>query len=517
METLTINNFKGSLTRVFNGDINSGLAKYSTSFGYEPFGYPYQLRWQDKPVQIDSGATVIADLILRMKGRVESGTPYVYGVGYAGKFYKITVNANSPSLVASTSLNLKYGGGLEFYKGSTEKVYIGHDSGVVKIGFDGSSQTNLTGASVSWVTNVPRPIKHFLGKLYVGNDTNLAEIDTTEDVITASKLNPAIPANWHIKDLDISRDGVYLVILATRMIQSDIQTSDPTDISSNQESVIALWNGSNDGITTYESIPSFSMTSFNTSSQNEFLFGYDIAGAVLRNNSEKILSLIGCKSPLPGAIDFNGNLIGAGVPETSNGHLVATNWIYGSLDSEFGIGFWKNYKATATGLNTDVMVVGAVKIVSSLTWGSNSYAPLVDGKYYYSTYETGGTPTAKFYYHITTGAYGAESGDGVYETQNQLFGKKIEVKAIRVYCEPTAVNNGFQMDLIGCDGNILTGGTYTYDYSAGGDITQNQGALDLIEFTCQTAPTYSLGLRITNTGTTNMKIHKIEIDWTQAK
>ncbi len=102
---------------------------------------------------------------------------------------------------------------------------------------------------------------------------------------------------------------------------------------------------------------------------------------------------------------------------------------------------------------------------------------------------------------------------GVYETQTQLFSKRITVKQIRVYTEPTATGNGFQVDCIGSDGTIITNGTSTYTFAAGSDPTLLQGALERIDFNPKMGSTYALGLRITNTGTTNMTIKKIEVDW----
>jgi len=92
MQTLTINNFQGRLTRYMDGDINSGFAKYTTTFGNDPFTTPGNLTWFETPTRIDSGGSVITDLIMAMRPRLESGITYVYAIGHTGRLYKIQVN-----------------------------------------------------------------------------------------------------------------------------------------------------------------------------------------------------------------------------------------------------------------------------------------------------------------------------------------------------------------------------------------------------------------------------------------
>ena len=92
MPTLTINNFQGRLTRYLDGDINSGYAKYTTTFGNDPFTSPGNLTWFEQPTRIDSGESVITDLIVAARPRLESGITYVYAIGHTGRLYKIQVN-----------------------------------------------------------------------------------------------------------------------------------------------------------------------------------------------------------------------------------------------------------------------------------------------------------------------------------------------------------------------------------------------------------------------------------------
>ena len=131
-KTLTIDNFKGAFTEFTDGDINSGLTNIINSFGYDSFKLPGNLTWGETPVRIDSGATVITDLIMAGKGRVESGITYVYAIGHTGRLYKIQVNDpttfnpdyNNPVLLAtltSGTPTFTRGGFIDFFGATTKK------------------------------------------------------------------------------------------------------------------------------------------------------------------------------------------------------------------------------------------------------------------------------------------------------------------------------------------------------------------------------------------------------------
>ena len=166
MPTLTINNFQGRLTRYEKGDINSGFAKYSKTYGNDPFSDPGNLTWFEQPTRIDAAESVITDLIMAARPRLESGITYVYAIGHTGRLYKIQVNDpttynpdyDNPVLLATLtaeSPTFKYGASIQFY-GSTEKIFIGHDRGVTKINFNGTSET-FVGTQASYTSSVPRP------------------------------------------------------------------------------------------------------------------------------------------------------------------------------------------------------------------------------------------------------------------------------------------------------------------------------------------------------------------------
>jgi hypothetical protein len=97
----------------------------------------------------------------------------------------------------------------------------------------------------------------------------------------------------------------------------------------------------------------------------------------------------------------------------------------------------------------------------------------------------------------------------VYETQTQLFSKRVALSQIRVYCEPVVAGNAFQLDVIDVDGNPVQNGTFTYTYGDPADKNER------INFNPGNKTMYGLGIRVTNTGSTNMTIKKIEIDYSE--
>ena len=136
-------------------------------------------------------------------------------------------------------------------------------------------------------------------------------------------------------------------------------------------------------------------------------------------------------------------------------------------------------------------------------------------KIYFSTLETSSAPTTKykFYKWSPPSSVNYVTGDAldgaVYQTQAQLFSKKITVKEVRIYAEPWVANNSFQLELIGSSGNAITNGSYTF--TSGSTLTVGN---DYAWWTPDIAPTYNLGIRVTNKGTANHTIMKIELDYT---
>lgn len=528
MPTLPINNFQGRLTRYKDGDINSGLAKYDTTFGNDPFTNPGNLTWFEAPSRIDSGGSVITDLIMASRPRLESGITYVYAIGHTGRLYKIQVNDptnylpnyDNPVLLATLTSNsptFKYGASIQFF-GSTERIYIGHDIGVTRIDFNGANET-FVGTPASYTANVPRPSVNFAGKLYFGNGTNLAEIDSTATVTSYSKLTPAFPVGTQVRDIDVSPDGNYVQIVVSRVPQADmtVTTQDTSSLSSG-DSYFIYWNGTDPGYTSYNPYNSYSLSTNTSFGPYSYTMGYDLGGAAIYAGGSKIISLPNSLSPNFSAMFSTGNLLGFAAPENDSSVLKGSLLTYGNYDREIPEGLFRFFRVSAGSPQTDIIQMPVCAIVSNLFYGSSSagYSQNLVGsaKLYFSTLETSSAPTTAYkLYKFTTVPTGLGTAiGGVYETQTQLFSKKITVKEVRAYIEPLVANNSFRIDLIGSDGGVIPNSAYTFTAGSGADVVGN----DLCRYNPAINRTYALGVRITNLGSANMVFTKIEIDYEQA-
>lgn len=524
MKTLVIDNFLGRLARYVDGDINSGFAKYETTYGNDPFSNPSTLQWFEAPTQIDAAGSVVTDLIMAMKPRLENGITYVYAIGHTGRLYKIQVNDpttynpnyDNPVLLATLtaqSPTFKYGASIQFY-GATEKIYIGHDKGVTSITFAGGSET-FVGALGSWTQNVPRNSVNFAGVLYYTNGTNLAAIDSTELVTTYAKLSPAFPVGTQARDIDVSPDGNFVQVVVSRVPQPDltVATQDTNSLSSG-DSYFIYWNGTDTGYTAYNPFLSYSINSNIAFGQFGYLMGYDLGGAAIYAGAQKIVSLPLSVSPTFGALYSTGNMMGFFAPEQADDVLKGSLLNYGSYDNEIPTGLFRLLRVGATSPQTDVVQIPSCSVVSNLVYGSSSAGytnnQVGAAKLYFSTLETSSAPTTAYkLYKFTTVPTGLGTAiGGVYETQTQLFGKKVKIGEVRIYVEPLVTNNSFKIDLIGSGGTVISGSTKTF--TVGSTATAGN---DYLWYTPDCAPTYALGVRITNLGSVNMKFNKIEIDY----
>ncbi len=697
VQTLIIDNFQGRLTRYSDGDINSGYANYTTTFGNDPFTSPGNLTWFETPIQIDPTGSVITDLIMASKNRLESGISYVYAIGHTGRFYKIQVNDpttynpnyDNPVLLATLAINtptFKYGASMQFY-GATEKVYIGHDKGVTSINFDGTGEA-FVGVLATWTQNVPRMSASFAGSLYYTNGTNIAAIDSTATVTTYTKLSPGFPVGTQARDIDVSPDGTYVQIIVSRVPQPDltVSTQDTSSLSSG-DSYRFLWNGTDTGYTSYATFNSYSMGSNLSFGDNTFSMGYDLGGAAIYQNTQKIISLTLSNCPVPQALYSIGNLLGFAAPEQANGVSTGSLLVYGQYDNEIPPGLFRFFRNASVGVTataatlpasgtndtstgtepwtnpgnitaddssyasvgdvdgtniTDnrVSLVGSTGLITtankanSATWtttestvsyggaadlwgatwtpadindadfgavlavnvnGPNAFisnylkggtfgfsiplAATIKGikldikrklasgfgttanvncfkitvyyedpaavqnviqmptcevvsnllygasnagytnnqigsaKLYFSTNETStADPNQYNLYKFTTVPTGlGTSIGGVYQTQTQIIGKKVEVKEVRIYGEPWVLNNSFLVEVIGSNGQAIENCSKTF--IAGDNLTV--GA-DYAWYTPQGSPTYAIGVRVTNLGSVNNVITKIEVDYAAA-
>src|SRR3990167_11522603 len=105
VKTIPITNFGGRLTRILNGDLNSGFAKFAPSFGYDPFIKPMNLTWLETPTSI---AGIVS---LPQAGKVTADStqgPNVHVIDQLGNWYQIRsanlANSNLNSVIGIASV-----------------------------------------------------------------------------------------------------------------------------------------------------------------------------------------------------------------------------------------------------------------------------------------------------------------------------------------------------------------------------------------------------------------------------
>lgn len=530
-QTLTITNFSGRLTRILNGDLNSGFAKFTPSWGFDPFSKPMNLTWLEKPTDITGP---ISGLPLAGKTTENSGISdaqvFIYDLN--SKIYGIAsntiTNANVNSVVSIGSIRAGrsdplFPVSMDFY-GNTLQVYIGSEYGVNRANFDGSSDTFVGNATRYYGSY--RPLKQFNGALFFGNGKTIGKIDAAGTITSPvasvagssavySSLNPPLPRESLIQDLDVSLDGNYLLITGANKQAIERVDSVAVDVNNSlaTEGAIFKWNGSDQTITAMTSTPSYWPQALQTFLGNNLFFANDNFGSSLNDETKKILMLPNNKAPLPSATCTNGNFLTWWCREIIGTKSYATLYYYGSLDSENQPGLyrvlrWETTQASANVFmpSLNVLVGNAYKTIN----GSSAVVTRGYGKHYLGVNSRGISTYQSFLLSFLITPTGDGTPNlGVYETQTQLFSKRIGLSQIRVYTESVVAGNGFQLDIIDTDGNVMSNGTFTYSY--GDPIDKNMR----INFNPNSQTMYGLGIRITNMGTTNMTIKKIEIDYTE--
>lgn len=537
-QTLTITNWNGALTRQNFGDINSGLANFDTSFGYNPFFNPGQLTWMKSPSTVAGG---ISGLVIAGCSRVEAGVVYTYVITNTGHFVKITGEGGGQAdlhTLSTGSPTFTYGADMCFF-GATDTIYIAHDKGVTSIKTDGSGETQIGTWDATHFTPIVtrRALHEFLGNLYVTNSdpsvtyaNNIAEIIPAGTVSTYAKLSPSLPVGTYIRDIDISPDLTYLLLSASLIPSELLAPVNDGGNTGSSDSALYQWNGTDVGVTTGFSLPSFQTTALQSFSGKQMMFMYDTFGGALYDSGNKKLTLRNQKSPMPGATSTTGNFLTWMNPDfvwnhdTLAGSMVGSLYYYGQMDETTPKGLWRLFRQSSA-------IGGVIYSMPFNSFTTNRYISVdtnallqVDsnGTHLFSfiDYSGSGGSTVNNLYIF----YAAPPDDspgtpwngaiaGVYETQVQMLPMKATVKQIRVYTNPTTTNNGFNLDLIGPDSKKITNGSFSYSYTAGSDITQLKGAVDRINFNPGALNTYGVGVRITNTGSANMTINKVEIDW----
>ena len=524
VKTLVIDKFNGRMSRFRDGNINSGMTNFFTSWGYNTFDFSGTLSFLQSPISI--AGSVITDCVMAGKIRMESGIAFMYAIGHTGRLYKIQINDiasknpdyDTPVLLATLAngQTFHYGASLDFYQGVSEKIWIGHDTGATKINFDASGETNFIGGS--WVSNVPRQQAQFVGKLYFTNGSNITEFDATEAITTYTKLSPGFPSNSQARDMDLSSDGRYLIITVARNAIGDmVGTAPDTNQIASMPSYLFYWNGTDVAPTSVNSFPAFTINTYKTFYSYEYLFGFQVGGAMLGSPKEVLKILVFDTPPLPNAVDSSGNLLSWAAPIWDAGVLKMAIYLFGKVDDETDGGIYRQLLLSSSLSGGNIMKVPFYTAVSCAELGPSTggYAAPFNffgtGKTYFSTVEYNGSTTSYGFYSFKNAsdfltAYGA----GIYETQHQVFSEKILVKEVRVYFEPVTADGivSFQTDLIGLDGSVISGGTKVFS------PTTTSG--DRLKYNPSHSPTSALGLRITNAGASTPYIHKVEIDYTSA-
>lgn len=525
-QTIAITNFSGPLTRQVNGDLNSGMAKFATSWGYDPFSQPGNLTWNYQASDIKG--SVITDAVVA--GTFNFLNNFTF-FGNSGRLYNVNptgLTDNSP--LADTSSFLGSLPASDFIYGSdiiagltkisnAQSVLGTSDTKLFKISTDGSAGSVIgTFANTSYGIG-PHPMVQFLGKTYAGDGNQLWEV-TGLVVTNTAVLNPPLPLNLRITDVDLTPEGDYMVITATRTGVMPLDRSTGTIRPNNAgESYLFYWNGTDAGVTAVKTLPSWPTSAFQNFLDKQYITQQDAFGMALYEGNTKLLTLPSNVFPASNALTSNGNFLtwtsnettGTVNNSTQPSSTYTSLYYFGRLDEQNPSGLFRMLRISPT---------SGAAYSSPYNGMINDFyqqASIVSGwgKHYITTQElnSSGTSAATHFYSFALNP--AQSGLpvlGVYETQTQLFSKRISVSQIRVYCDPTATGNSFKLDIIGSNGNPVPNGTYTYTY---GDITDPQSgsqAVERVNFNSDCKTQYSLGVRITNLGTTNMVIRKVELD-----
>jgi len=245
------------------------------------------------------------------------------------------------------------------------------------------------------------------------------------------------------------------------------------------------------------------------------------------NPNEKIISWTESVPVQPNAITPTGNLLMFFAPLHFGGVLELECVAWGSQDFEVGqpLGFWDLFFINAKSPETDILRAPFAMSVANAGIGasSNGYANNVfsTSKIYFSTLESSDGPTTAYrlYKWKPNTSFFIPSGDivegAVYQTQTQLFSKKVKVSEVRIYGEPWVDGNSFTIDLVGSSGYTGVAGSGIpgsgKTFTAGSNLTIGD---DFAWYTPDCAPTYGIGVAILNEGTANFVINKIEIDYT---
>jgi len=536
-KTLVIDNFSGEITPDMIGSLNSGQSPIAlVPYGKLPFGRYKKKGLQFTPVASSIG-TFSGTAAITSSIRAFTTNPIVCGVDTEGALYNILVaNVSAPTPDAETivkyknSVGVRHYGGDMYYDAGAQILVISTDGGAYYSSSNplvnptdnptAATFTGVTGSTALTVSDVPRPMAFFLGNLYIADGNNLRHISPSggyQSFVTPatgnSDLNPTLPPGWIIRDMKVSPDGTYLIIIASPRTSTNdfLITGGQQPQFQPLDSVVVYWNGSDVGYTSLQYFKGLNLTAIGVSSTNAVLFGKDIDGT--------------------GIFDFTGNRIAFIDDVSENGENVdfrsypplpfSIDAIGKKFFFQFQMGPYLyiymfdlvTQKLISLAIDTlpqTGSVVGGL-VIASLAANSvvsGDWALTTKSKLYYFYKDLTNATAHGNFFHLAN--YG-DNVQGLYPTQFQEFERKIRPIAIRVYTYPTATGNSFIVRLLDLQLNNLFNQTYTY--SAGGNQTLAQGALTKIEWPVKTKATGSLALEILPNASTPLFIEKVEIDY----
>lgn len=581
VKTIVINNFAGRLTRVDDGDLNSGFAKFNTSFGYDPFTQPGKLTWLPQPTSITGiGNTNVVVSGITQPADITSSDPrlYTYVVDVARKLYKIgrigpfIDSVMGQQSVQGTSQSMQWGAGMAFF-GLPLKFYI-LGQGVapqVVASLSGYADFTLNGATSiignqSFMAGNFHPVAKFAGKLIFGNGPSFGAIDNTNTIISSvftisghwgnqySQLFPALDSNMNVADLDVSQDGNYLQISASELLNPrkaalflDRYLGQPVP------GAVYGWNGVDQAVTTALNVPFGGAAALENYLQKYILFTNDGQGMSVSDGQQKIVTVSNNMAPFPQATDVNGNfavwMTTENVPVSYNNsdpssyRRYGSLYYFGALDQENPVGLFRMLRmesplVTAGGSGQVYNIPYHEVVANTYFTMENSRSSVIAFsliKHYFSLFNaspTIGSPSTVgsgglFSFIATSQAFAqqniqaeAEQGppmipqEGVYETQTQMFPKKVSINQIRFYVSNVHTNSGFSLEILAPNGfQVGDAGGPNFEWDATNDpYTGDLFTTARINYNPKIEPIQGFSLRITNTGSENMIFEKIEVD-----
>lgn len=532
VQTLVIDNFSGEITPDMIGSLNSGMCPIAlTPYGKLPFGrYKNRgLQFMEAPYML-SGSTPLTASLQLGKIFTDAKFPVVYGDDILGNFFLVKVSditvptADLDTVIYYTGTvgaTIKYGGGI-FYDSNQSILVVGQDNGTSSAGTSplaiaNVGTTSFVTATTNFTVGRPRPLAFFINNLYVGNDNHLSQMNSNySSILTLDVINPPIPSGWTIRDMKVSPDGTYLIVVATqenRLEEFDNSAGQQHQFGQNN-SLVAFWNGTDLAYTSVQYFYGINITALAVSSTGAVVFGKDIEGMGIYDlAANKLIGIDDVSEngetnqfrpypPMPYGIDSIGNFFFFLMQSGNSLFVYMFNLITRKLYCLQQIpNFGSNNGFVPGGLCIASQAGDAV--ISGL---NNN---VTKSKIYYFFKDLSSGTAYGYALHLAN--YGGTVA-GNYATQYEEFGRKIRPVSVRIFTYPTVTGVSFNVKLLDIKQNTLL--NQTYSFAAGSDLTKSQGSLTKIEMPVKTKAVSELALQIApNSLSSVFFIDKVEIDY----